>query len=622
MSQNGDSVLIPDRAGRNRRRAGLAVRLMAAMGVALLPLAVLSYRQALETEHIAEARARAAILGDTLVAATPQIDAILRGTGVAAGLAAVMPSLIHDPTACSKALAEAQAQSSGDYSFISYLELDSSVRCASDGKSHDFSDTSYVKKWLEDPRPLVDINLSAPISGSAIVVFSHPVRDTAGQVTGFVTISAPHAGVVDLSDAQTAGRANRWHSEGKPNLALLTFDAAGTVLTSSLGLDKAASILPLSRPLSKLTGQFELSFIDTTQDGESRAFGVVPLAPGKLYLLGSWPSDRLESGYYINNMPSFVFPILMWAASLLVAWIAAEALVIRHVRSLRKSITTFARGDRRVLPLQFEGAASELRDVGDAYEAMTTAILHDEADLENTIHQKEVLLREVHHRVKNNLQLIASILNMQIRSAQAPETRDAMRNVQERVMSLATIHRELYQTSGLTDVRADELLPQIVAQILRIGSAPGRRVNITTDIEAIRLTPDQAVPLSLFLTEAMANVMKHGAAGAQAGGRVSLAMKEGGKALFTLTNPVASDALTHERKLAGSGIEGRSDGFGSQLLQAFARQLDGIMESSQTHAEFTLTLLFPVRPLTDAEERADVAAGDVPAMDESADHLE
>jgi two-component sensor histidine kinase len=297
----------------------------------------------------------------------------------------------------------------------------------------------------------------------------------------------------------------------------------------------------------------------------------------------------------------FVFPALMWVANLLVASVAAEALVIRHVRSLRQSITTFARGNREVLALRFEGAASELRDVSDAYEAMTVAILHDEADLENIIHRKEVLLREVHHRVKNNLQLIASILNMQVRSARAPETREAMRNVQERVMSLATIHRELYQTSGLIDVRADELFPQIVGQIMRIGAAPTQMFQVTPAIDLIRLTPDQAVPLALFLTEDMANVMKHGMSApdetVQVG--VTLAFDTGGRARLSLTNglPKPGGARTN------AGTAAASDGFGSQLMAAFTEQLDGQMHRLIDGDTHTLPLTFPLRPLSEAEER-------------------
>ena len=111
---------------------------------------------------------------------------------------------------------------------------------------------------------------------------------------------------------------------------------------------------------------------------------------------------------------------------------------------------------------------------------MITSVLHDEAMLEDSVHQKDVLLLEVHHRVKNNLQLIASIMNLQIRKSINPEARVMLRNLHDRVMSLATVHRELYQTSGLVDVRADELLESIVSQVLRMGARTEQPIDTKT----------------------------------------------------------------------------------------------------------------------------------------------
>ena len=116
--------------------------------------------------------------------------------------------------------------------------------------------------------------------------------------------------------------------------------------------------------------------------------------------------------------------------------------------------------------------------------------------MEDTIHQKEVLLREVHHRVKNNLQLIASIMSMHLRKARTPETREVIKGLQDRVMSLATIHRELYQTVGVTDVHVDALLGSIARQVCALATGPGRRFETSLSFDSFEMTPDQVVPLS------------------------------------------------------------------------------------------------------------------------------
>jgi two-component sensor histidine kinase len=228
---------------------------------------------------------------------------------------------------------------------------------------------------------------------------------------------------------------------------------------------------------------------------------------------------------------------------MLVAYLASQNQVLRHVRSLRRSIIAFAGGSRLVDPPDLSAAPNELRDVGDAYERMMASVLQDAAAMEDSMRQKEVLLREVHHRVKNNLQLIASIMNLQIRKSVNPEARALLKNLHERVMSLATVHRELYQTSGLVDVQADELLQTIVTQVLRMGTTLDRQVETKTAFDPVRLTPDQAVPLSLILTEALTNALKHGSHSSPGKTSLSITLRQiaPAEARLEISNSMADD---------------------------------------------------------------------------------
>ena len=600
-------------AAMKRRFAGLGFRLMAVMGVALLPLAVLSYVQGLKTAQLAEVRVTNVIRGETLIAANPLIAEIVKAQAMAATLALALPPVIRDDVeanleACRSMMDGMVTANIGLVTFAGYVDSEGQMLCGARNEQRDLAGTDGMARLLEDPGPKIAVNPYGPVSKTSVLIVSHPVRDALGGLLGFAFVSLPHQLLDQRAQVQKA-------DEAQP-LSLITFDASGALLTSSVGMDAARESLPATRELSSFANHAGTSFVADTVAGERRAFAVVPLQAGTLYLLGSWPANRLDNTIFEGAFPAFLFPMLMWAASLLVAWLASEIQVLRHVRSLRDRITAFAAGERQLPALNMRGAALELRSVGRAYERMTEAVVRNEADLENTIHQKEVLLREVHHRVKNNLQLIASILNMQLRGARTNEAKEAMRTVQDRVISLATVHRELYQTSGLTDVRADELLPRVATDLLRIGAAPGRRFGLDVNVQEIRLTPDQAVPLALFLTEGMANVIKHAWSGGPARSRVGLRLERIGAdvARFTLCNSLMPlDADTDALMPEGS------DGFGSQLLNAFSQQLNGKVTRGRKADGYVLTMDFPLHPLTEGEERASKPAVQAVVDDEDED---
>nr|WP_256368300.1 sensor histidine kinase [Mangrovicoccus sp. HB161399] len=205
------------------------------------------------------------------------------------------------------------------------------------------------------------------------------------------------------------------------------------------------------------------------------------------------------------------------------------------------------------------------------------------------IHDKNVLLKEVHHRVKNNLQLISSIMNMQMRKLKAPEAKHALKRLQARVLSLATVHRTLYRTENLGAVQAGPLLKDLVDQLAEFAG-PTRRTEIETRFDRLRLYPDQAVPISLLTTEAITNALKY--AGNEKGRpgwiRVTLVDEGGGHACLTVENSKGPVPV-----MPGDAIS--SSGLGTNLIRAFASQLGATAQIEDGEHAYHLTCRFVVQ---------------------------
>ena len=561
----------------------LSYRFALLLAIALLPVGLIAVLQTRAVMKEAEAAAEAAFIGVTVRSADSEMSAIRDAQSAAEALAEAILPVVNDAENCNRIMDEVQ-RTRPQYSLVAYIGPDLMMSCASGGRTFDFRDNDLARSLRDEAEPRVFVNPDAPVSGQPILGVSHPVAGTGGFIALSIpqrTISPPRT--VDPSMARIERSAT-----------LATYMIDGFVVTASQDPAGIAETLPRNRDLADLHPAAPLTFTAIAGDGSRRIYAVVPLIEDRMYALGSWPADAA----HLDGSPKFsplLLPVLMWLASLFVAWFAAERLVGRHIRKLRASMTNFAGGGRLMGDLRMENAPLEMREVADSFVAMTEVILRDEAELENALHQKEVLLREVHHRVKNNLQLIASIMNLQMRTATAPEARKLLRSLQERVMSLATVHKELYHTTGLTRIHAGELIEEICRQIVRLSSRSTQNLDMKVDSASIELGPDQAVPLALFLTEILTNALKFSGAHRGEEARIALTLERVGedKARLRLVNSLSLEAADSDETPEG---EDDSNGLGRRLLQAFATQLAGTHVSRQTGEGWEVELEFPVQP--------------------------
>ena len=208
-----------------------------------------------------------------------------------------------------------------------------------------------------------------------------------------------------------------------------------------------------------------------------------------------------------------------------------------------------------------------------------------EAALQSSLHEKEALLKELHHRVKNNLQVITSLLRLEAGRSPQGHVKAVLGEMQTRVISMALLHETLYRSGSLARVDLGSYVPRLATQIFR-AQAPSSAVTLALDVDPVELELDQAVPCGLIINELVSNTLKHafpqGAAGEV---RISLHAVDGGPAVrLTIADNGAGLPADFE--------EARQRSLGLQLVGDLTRELHGTLDiQSARGASFSLTFV-------------------------------
>ena len=279
------------------------------------------------------------------------------------------------------------------------------------------------------------------------------------------------------------------------------------------------------------------------------------------------------------ELVAIMLPLIMWAAAAAIGWAVVDRLLIKPLKQLERDVSAYRPGEI-VDPLdKMTTPAFELRQLAATFRTITERISLHEGELAEGLARQTRLTREVHHRVKNNLQVVASLINLHARGVSNLEVSRAYGSIQRRVDALAVVHRNHF--AELEDNRGVGLRPLIgeLAQGLRASVSDGMTgPAVALDIQPIYVSQDVAVPVSFLLTELFELAMT-----AQPDARVaiSLAASQPGKARLE----VQSDALKASPALS-EGLDGRY----GRVLEGLSRQLRSPLERNLEKGSFALEI--------------------------------
>jgi two-component sensor histidine kinase len=181
--------------------------------------------------------------------------------------------------------------------------------------------------------------------------------------------------------------------------------------------------------------------------------------------------------------------------------------------------------------------------------------------LQRALRQKTALLHEVDHRVKNNLQLIASLILLQSRRTADPAAREALNGTLERVNAIATVHRRLFRSEDVERFDLAAFVRDLAGHLQAASARP--EIDLRLELERVEVAADRAAPAALVLNELIGNAVKHGFPGG-AGGTVAVRLRQAAKAAQIT---VADDGVGFARP------EADSRGFGLTIAHLMCRQL-------------------------------------------------
>ena len=438
--------------------------------------------------------------------------------------------------------------------------------------SASFSD----EEWWEIASKTRQFSISKPtvgtVSGEQIFVAVHPLFTSAGAFDGMVTAG------IKLEWIKDALRKTTLSNDALTAIA----DETGKIILTAkpTTLKKIEITSPFAKPDS---------LIDST--GVSWTYATAPLYDKMLYVVYAEPQSGLST--YARNQfrADVLIPILALLFTSVAVWLGVNRLVVRWLREMAELAKQFADGNYNGNPEKFINAPVEISNLSDDLHRMSAAISERNRDLEMALATTKKMAREVNHRVKNNLQMVTSLIALQSTQITDSGTRLALDQTRARIAALALIHRLLYDRTDEAEQGSIDfsiIMPELCAQLSSGATSYGEGLDLHCSADHVVGTVDQAIPLTLFIVEAVTNAFRHAFPDDHKGNVwVNLALNAN-QAILTISD----DGVGFEKENAGS--------MGLTLMDAFVRQLNGTLNMTSAFGEgVAIKLVYDIARATD-----------------------
>ena len=310
---------------------------------------------------------------------------------------------------------------------------------------------------------------------------------------------------------------------------------------------------------------------------------LLPLGGLATYVTASAYRQTIEHAGHVSpgRWVGLAVPLLMWLSALLIGWLIANRLLVRPLTGMRASVERYGAGDTSVRLGTTDWRSAEMAALAGAFDRMAEDSTAHDAAMRGALDEQRRLTREVHHRVKNNLQIVASLLSIQARDTTDPAVGRAYSAVQARVGALALVHRWMYddETASGVDLRA--LTTDLCASLEQSVTATiGVTPRLTCDVARFSVAQDTAVPLAFLITE-LVSLAAEASAPERADVKVT-ASTDGGAATLRIHCPIFCDDALIDPKASAV-----------RIITGLARQMRAPLKHDAHGCTYTIEFLVP-----------------------------
>jgi two-component sensor histidine kinase len=427
-------------------------------------------------------------------------------------------------------------------------------------------DRAWFQEVVSTGGTTVSSRLMSAALNEPIIAFGAPLKNVDGKVAAVVGLGIRLAWLGSIG--QESGL--------PPESAVYLLDREGEVLVATPRRgDEDVTALPADLDLLTILHGNERTLQAVGRDGVPRVYGTYSIGQGQLFTLLGLPRETLIGPLRRDLWIQIAVLCVVSIAGMVAALIGARPLVTRWTDKLTTAARSMDFG-HLTAEAELRGAPSELSELGETLRRMAARIQARESELQISLNQKQLMLREIHHRVKNNLQTVTSLLNLYARLPRGDEFKQAFADVQLRVNTLALVHRHLYESQDLQDIDFAPFMSNLCALLQDGSGISSRRVRLISSIPSVRMNGDRAVPLALLTTELVTNSFKHAFPDGRSGTiRVELTVDDADNAALIVADdgagPPPAEPAPQNRSPASMG---------RALIDAFTKQLGGTLSTS------------------------------------------